>query len=425
MRDDEISRLSSPAQWSALSFLLLSSDSDLQEFDLRKYCPTEMALLNLLPVVRASTKALLCGCGLSPHSCAPLASVLSSSSLTHLDLSYNDLQDSGVKLFCSGLESAPCRLETLSLCGCGLSPHSCAPLASVLSSSSLTHLDLSNNDLQDSGVELLCSELESAPCRLETLSLSGCLVTERGGAALASALRSTSSQLRELDLSYNHPGPSAELLTALRDDPHYPLLSVRLDPAGERWMVPGLKKYFCVFSLDPNTAHRNLKLSEDKRTVTHVREEQQYPDHEDRFAGWYQVLSGTGLRGRCYWEMQWRGWGIEIAVSHRGIRRRGPREECVFGRNDQSWSLRVDGEDYSFNHNDRQIELSSSIRSLGRVSVFLDSEAGSLSFYEVRFGGELFPLHTSSFSFTEPLFPGFGLWYADSSVSVVDKITYV
>ncbi|XP_055007659.1 NLR family CARD domain-containing protein 3-like [Boleophthalmus pectinirostris] len=113
MRKGQLSLLRSPAQLSALSFLLLSSDSDLEEFDLRKYQASETALLNLLPVVRASTKVLLCGCGLSPHSCAPLASVLSSSSLTHLDLTNNDLQDSGVELLCSGLKSAPCRLETL------------------------------------------------------------------------------------------------------------------------------------------------------------------------------------------------------------------------------------------------------------------------------------------------------------------------
>ncbi|KAJ0069143.1 hypothetical protein NL108_018648 [Boleophthalmus pectinirostris] len=119
MREGRLSDIHmSPAQWSALSFILLSSDSDLEEFDLRKYQGSERALLGLLPVVRASTKALLCGCGLSPHSCGPLASVLSSSSLTHLDLSHNDLQDSGVELLCSGLKSAPCRLETLRLSGC-------------------------------------------------------------------------------------------------------------------------------------------------------------------------------------------------------------------------------------------------------------------------------------------------------------------
>ncbi|KAJ0012233.1 hypothetical protein NQD34_013208 [Periophthalmus magnuspinnatus] len=134
MREGDFSRLNSPALWSALSFLLLSSDSNLEEFDLRKYQASETALLGLLPVVKASTKALLCGCGLSPHSCGPLASVLSSSSLTHLDLSHNDLQDSGVELLCSGLKSAPCRLETLRLSRCLVSERGwgCSGLSSEL-----------------------------------------------------------------------------------------------------------------------------------------------------------------------------------------------------------------------------------------------------------------------------------------------------
>ncbi|XP_055015053.1 NACHT, LRR and PYD domains-containing protein 3-like [Boleophthalmus pectinirostris] len=205
------------AQWSAVAFLLLSSDSELEEFDIRKYEPSEEAFYGLLPLIKASTKVILSGCGLSHHSCGDLISVLSSSSLTHLDLSNNNLEVSVVKQMCSGLKSAPCRLEVLSLSCCGLSHLCCGDLASVLSSSSLTHLDLSNNDLLDSGVEQLCSGLKSAPCRLEVLRLSGCLVSERGGAALFSALSSAHSHLRELDLSYNHPGPSAELLTALQD----------------------------------------------------------------------------------------------------------------------------------------------------------------------------------------------------------------
>ncbi|KAK7938493.1 hypothetical protein WMY93_001819 [Mugilogobius chulae] len=215
----------SPADWSALSFVLLSSDSDLQEFDLRKYEASERALLGLLPVVKASTKALF----LNMVNC-----------YIHIEKTQNhEKQCNQAK---SQLWKSPhCKC---SLIGCGLSPHSCGPLSSVLSSSSLTHLDLSHNDLQDSGVELLCEGLKSAPCRLHTLRLSGCLVSERGGAALASALSSAHSRVTELDLSYNHPGPSAELLTALQR----PLQSVRLLPAGERWMVPGLRKCECCFS---------------------------------------------------------------------------------------------------------------------------------------------------------------------------------
>ncbi|XP_067438933.1 NLR family CARD domain-containing protein 3-like isoform X4 [Thunnus thynnus] len=362
----------SPAQWSALVFILLSSEKDLDVFDLKKYFVSEEALLQLLPVVKASNKALLSGCNLSERSCAALSSVLSSQS------------------------------------------------------SSLRELDLSNNDLQDSGVKLLSAGLESPHCTLEILSLSGCLITEEGCASLASAVSSNPSDLRELDLSYNHPGHSGEkLLCAGLQDPLSKLENLRLQPAGVQWLTPGLRKYFCELTLDPNTAHRNLKLSDNNRKVTRVEENQSYPDHPDRFDHWPQLLSRNDLTGRCYWEVKWEG-GVHVSVTCRGIGRRGKCAHCMLGGNDQSWSLYCSDKYYSVWHNNRGTVISSSSSSSpsssssssspsvsNRVGVYVDCPAGTLSFYRVS-SDTLIHIHTFNTTFTQPLCAGFRLWSRSS-----------
>ncbi|KAL1276753.1 hypothetical protein QQF64_036376 [Cirrhinus molitorella] len=154
------------------------------------------------------------------------------------------------------------------LCGCHLSAQSCESLSSALqfSNSVLRELDLSNNDLEDSGVKLLSEGLKSPNCQLEILRLSGCMVTEEGCGYVSLALSSNPSYLRELDLSYNHPGESGvKMLSEKLKDPNYALDKLNVDHGGESRITAGPKKYACFLTLDPKTAHTQLILSEDKR----------------------------------------------------------------------------------------------------------------------------------------------------------------
>uniref|UniRef100_A0A8C1SXY7 Uncharacterized protein n=1 Tax=Cyprinus carpio TaxID=7962 RepID=A0A8C1SXY7_CYPCA len=167
-------------------------------------------------------------CGVTDEGCAALASALRSnpSHLRELNLSGNKLGTSGEKLLYDLLKDPRCKLEKLWLRDCGVTDEGCAALTSALRSnpSHLRYLDLSGNKLGASGVNLLSDGLKDPRCKLEILWLSSCGVTDEGCAALASALRSNPSHLRQLDLTVNKLGASGvKLLSDLKDDPHYKL----------------------------------------------------------------------------------------------------------------------------------------------------------------------------------------------------------
>ncbi|XP_066518058.1 NACHT, LRR and PYD domains-containing protein 12-like isoform X2 [Hoplias malabaricus] len=412
----------SSTQWSALVFMLLMSEETQEKFELKKYIPSDEGLRRLLPVVKYTQRALLASCKLSEKTCEYLGSVLqqSNSLLKELDLSNNDLQDSGVEKLCEGLKSSHCKLETLRLAMCKLSEKTCEYLGSLLqqSSSLLKELDLSNNDLQDSGVEKLCEGLRSSHCKLETLRLSGCMVTQKACTSLASALSSNPSHLKELDLSYNLPGDTGEkLLSNKKEDPHCRLDTLKMDQAGENRIKPGMKKYDCELTLDPNTVNTRLSLSEGNRKVECVGERQFYPDHPERFSYWQQLLCRESLTGRCYWETEWSGvLGVGISVAYKSIRRKGDSVDCWFGANEKSWSLFCSNNRYSVRHNENRTDLPPPPSRSKRVGVYVDCPAGTLSFYSISTDTHtLTHLHTLTTTFTEPLCAGFRVG-TDSSV---------
>ncbi|XP_056310858.1 NACHT, LRR and PYD domains-containing protein 3 isoform X2 [Danio aesculapii] len=295
----------SSSMCTVLVYVLLMSEKVLDEFNPKRFTSSESNYRALIPAVRSCRKALFDGCGLdetccdamssalqsshcvlreldlsnndlqdsgvnmiaeglkspnckletlrfstcklSAQCCESLSSALQSSNcvLRELDLSNNDLQDSGVELLSDGLKSPDCKLETLRLCICKLSAQCCESLSSALQSPNcvLRELDLSNNDLQDSGVKKLSDGLKSQHCKLETLRLSGCMVTEEGCGFLSSALSSNPSHLRELDLSYNHPGDSGvKLLSQKLEDTDYTLDTLNVDHGGEKMITAGLHK---------------------------------------------------------------------------------------------------------------------------------------------------------------------------------------
>ncbi|XP_062394683.1 NACHT, LRR and PYD domains-containing protein 3-like [Sardina pilchardus] len=399
----------SPAHCSALAHMLLMSEEELDEIDLKKYNTSDEGRRRLLPALTCFRAAMLDRCKFNQMSCETVKRCLqSANSLIQLDLSHNALGDSGLQIISAGLTSPHCKLQTLRLLDCTLSGESCKMLSCVLQSANpLMELDLSQNDLGDSGVQHLCEGLASTCCKLQILRLSGCLISEGGCGFLVSALTSNPSHLRELDLNYSHPGESGQkLLSARLKDPDCKLEILNTDHCAEIRLRPGVQKYACELTLDPVTAARAALLSDGNRKGTRLLESQLKPDHPERFDWWGQVLCREGLSGRCYWEAEWSGYQCEIAVAYKCIKRKGWTDECYLGNNGKSWTLHCSPVKYFVKHDNQRTPVPS--YSSNRVGVYLDWPAGTLSFYNVS-SDTLTHLHTFYSTFTEPLYPAFGL----------------
>nr|XP_046257090.1 NLR family CARD domain-containing protein 3-like isoform X2 [Scatophagus argus] len=345
---------------------------------------------------------------------------------------YEDVDDelSLLTIIPATLISPVCKLEKLSMLGCHLKSKCCQVFASVLcSNSQLRELDLSRNNLQDLGVQLLSVGLGSSTCRLEILRLSRCGITEGGCSSLASALKSNPSHLKELDLSYNHPGGSGvKLLTERLQDPECRLEILNVDHDEELWVnTQLLNKYAVELTFDPNTVNEHLLLSECKRTVNHTEEKQAYPDHPGRFDQQKQVLCTEGLTGRCYWEVEWTGF-VNVGVAYKSLKRKG-RWDTEIELSDKAWTFNITvWNGYSFRHRRREtfipvpiIDVQGFLARTMRLGLFLDWPAGILSFYWLS-GDTKTLLHTFHTTFTEPLYPAFTVYSGSLTLASAVKL---
>ncbi|XP_048032444.1 protein NLRC3-like [Megalobrama amblycephala] len=211
----------SPAQWSALVFVLLTSEEELEEFDLQKFKKSDECLIRLSAVIKTSRRALLNNCNLTDKSCSALATVLGSdTNLKELNMNNNKLQDSGVKQLCTGLMNIKCKLEILRLSSCYMTDEGCSALTSALKSnpSHLRELNLSRNYPGDSGVKNLSDLLMNPQFNLEKLDLLNCGITDVSSLTQYLTKSKALQFLKDLDLRQNKIGDSKQRLRdVLRD----------------------------------------------------------------------------------------------------------------------------------------------------------------------------------------------------------------
>ncbi|KAM4564238.1 tripartite motif-containing protein 16-like [Fundulus diaphanus] len=235
--------------------------------------------------------------------------------------------------------------------------------------------------------------------------------------ALSESTHSSSINVRPLRYFEDVTAAVSELREKLKDNLRnkWTNISLTVTRLGILLNEPKTRAEFLIYSqtitLDPNTANKYILLSDGNRKGTLMDQVQVYPYHPDRFSRWWQVLSRESLTGRCYWEVEWRGEEVYLAVAYKYIGRAGTSGDCVFGFNSISWALLCEEDSYTFLHNGIKTPVSGPVSS--RVGVYLDHRAGILSFYSVSDTMTL--LHRFRTMFTQPLQAG--LWLSDDGDS--------
>lgn len=165
-------------------------------------------------------------------------------------------------------------------------------------------------------------------------------------------------------------------------------------------------QYSVSLTLDPNTAHRRLVLSEGNTKATLQGAANAYPDTPQRFDGWTQVMCQSPFSSQSsYWEVEWRGQGSSMGVAYGALTRKGADARAALGYNAQSWTVELSDTCCSALHANEKKDIP--VTYSPRVGIFLDMAAGTLAFYSVA--GTMTHLHTFRANFTQPLYAVFGV----------------
>ncbi|KAM3850724.1 E3 ubiquitin/ISG15 ligase TRIM25 [Diretmus argenteus] len=239
-------------------------------------------------------------------------------------------------------------------------------------------------------------------------SITSLFRSHRRGATPATPVSSTSSgggPLFNPGLFLDTPTPDSMLNHA----PAFPALrelSVDSIQAPEPRTRDEFLQYAVTLTLDPNTAHRRLALSEGNTKATLQGAAHPYADSPQRFDGWTQVLCHTPLYAqRCYWEAEWRGRGSSMGVAYGALGRKGSDARAGLGYNARSWALELSDTCCSAMHDNEKRDIA--VTYSPRLGVFVDLSAGTLAFYSVA--ESMTHLHTFRANFTQPLYAAFGV----------------